>query len=435
MVNAIPLFVCECCTVRKVLERELQLNQRDCALLAMERMRIIDMVHNWAPSTMKNYNGRLRQLQLFGIAYRVPILTIPQLDVPPISEGLGLMWAQQHYSLQARQREKFVEQPEGDNGRVSFGSIRHLRSAASLHHGWLTMINHPGRVILDPSAKPIAVEACRVTDDLSYKLMNSGMSRRLGQKPRQASPLLDRHVRWMDRHYDRLYNKALQRGDTEGTREAASAALCNLLAWLGWLRGGETFGLDWESIDMVLPSNGQSLDLPRGIGALLLRLLEQTKTNRVQAADIPVAFQTFSGLSPGKWALRLRRATDPTNMNPSHWGGDSRPLFAHPKGSRWTSAYYRKTYLLPLLHQQRMEGDKYLMQFTCLEDAFWSMHCYRTGGRSHVSASRPLCWRQATDEEVNEHGRWRRKKENENMAERYRQWNMRDRLMVTYLCM
>jgi hypothetical protein len=435
LASVIPLFVCECCTVRKVLQRELQRTTTDAGLLAMERMRTIDMVHNWAPSTLGNYKGRLRQIRAFGQQYKCPVLPVPQLTAPPISDAIPLMWSQQHYSLQARQRERFEELPDDDNGRVGFGSIRHLRSAAALHHSWITMIENPGRVILDQQSKPIAVTACRVTDDISYKLMNTGMSRRLGDKPRQAAPLLDRHIRWMDNHFDSVYRKAIKRGNIDGARESATAAMCNLTAWLGWLRGGENFGINWDDLEVIFPQDSSSRDLPTGVGAILFRLLEQTKTDRTKAADVPIAFHTISGLCPGKWLFRLRKCTDPATMDPDMWQHDTSPLFRHADGRRWTSTYYRQTYLIPLLHQQRTEGDKYLGQFKNLADAFWSLHCYRSGGRSHVSVKRPLCWRKADNSEVNEHGRWRKKKENESMAERYRQWTLRDRLMVTYLCM
>ena len=150
---------------------------------------------------------------------------------------------------------------------------------------------------------------------------------------------------------------------------------------------------------------------------------------------IAIAFQTISGLSLGKWLFPLRRCTDPNNMDPEGWKNDSTPLFWHANGRCWTLTYFCQTSLIPLLHQQRTEGDKYLGQFKNLADAFWSLHCYRSGGRSHVSVKHPLCWRKADNSEVNKHRRWRKKKDNESMAKRYCQWTLRDRLMVTYLFM
>jgi hypothetical protein len=434
MANVLPIFICECCTVRQVLGRELSRNPYDIGLLALERMRLIDMVHHWAPGTVANYQGRLRKIQQFGQTYKCPVLPTPQLASPPISDAIPLMWAQQHYSLQKRQRERFEQPAADDNGRVGYGSIRHFRSAAALHHAWITMVNHPGRVVLDGNDKPIAVTACRVTDDMSYKLMSAGMSKRLGEKPVQSAALLDRHVRWIDRHLEKMYHKAVLH-DNEAAREVASAAVCNLQSWLGWLRGGETFGINWCDIDIVMPQNSQERDLPAGVGAILQRLLEQTKTSQTSAADMVLAFTTRSGYELGKWLFRLRKHTDADSMDPKEWTGDTRPLFCTATGDRWTSKYFREKFLIPFLEQQRLEGDKYLLHFANLRDAFWSMHSYRIGARSHVSIKREFCHRKATDDEVNEHGRWRKKKESEAMKERYRQWTIRDRLMITFLCM
>jgi hypothetical protein len=435
MGDIIPIFICECCTVRKVLGRELEMNIFDSGLLALERMRLIDMVHNWAPKTIAQYKGKLKRVKEFGLKYRCPILQTPTLVEPPTSAAIALMWSQQHYSLQVRQRERFEITADDDNGRVSFESIRGIRSAAALHESWILLVENPGRVVHDGSDRPIAVENCRVTDDISYRFMSTGMSRRLGIKPKQAKPLLDRHIRWIDCHFDVLYWKAINRGDFFSAQEIATAATCNLTLWLGWLRSSENFGLQWNGIDMVLPSNSNARDLPTGVGAVLLRLLEQTKSTRTHAADMAIAFQTVSGLSLGKWLFRLRQQTDHNSMDPESWASDGRYLFCHQNGRRWTSTYYRRTYLIPLLQQQRSEGDVYLQQFANLNDAMWSLHCYRTGARSHVSVVRPLCFRKAALDEVNEHGRWRTKKSNESMAERYRQWTLRDRLMLTYLCM
>ena len=184
------------------------------------------------------------------------------------------------------------------------------------------------------------------------------------------------------------------------------------------------------NIELLLPEH-----LHEVVGTVLLTLLDQTKSSQTQRADLLIAFKTYSGLGLGKWLLRLRGEQSSGELDPSTWTNDTRPLFCNADGSTWTSTDFRQTYLLPFLHQQRMEGDKYLQQFDRLDDAFWSLHSYRSGARSHVSIKRELCWRKASNDEINEHGRWRVKKNNESMAERYRQWSFRDRVMLTYLCM
>ena len=432
---AMPIFVCECCTVRAHVDRELRKTVEDAALMAFERMRIIDMAHNWAPKTTSNYAGKLRTIQRFETRYRTVVLRRPRLLTPPISEAIPLMWAEQECSLQLRRRERFAELPPNDNGRVGYDTVRHYRSAAAHHHTWCNLVLHPGKIVLDGNHRPIQVNGCRATDDYTCTLMHSGMSRRLGTKPRQSAPLLDRHVRWIDQKLEVLYLDGKSAHDKNLCHELANAGVLNLLLWLGWLRSSEAMGMEWADIEMFLPRHAAGLDLPQGVGAILFTLLEQTKSSQSQRADLMVAFQSFSGLGLGKWLLRLRGELTTGPLDPSAWKGDERPLFLHHDGKPWTAAHYRHTYLLSFIQQQKLEGDKYLQQFVNLQDAFWSLHSYRSGARSHVSIKREGCWRKASTEEVNEHGRWRVKKSNESMAERYRQWTHRDRLSLTYLCM
>jgi len=59
-----PNFVCEGCTVLAILDRELH-GKADFVLLILERMRMIDVAHKWAPKTHIRYQGKLRFLQRF----------------------------------------------------------------------------------------------------------------------------------------------------------------------------------------------------------------------------------------------------------------------------------------------------------------------------------------------------------------------------------
>eukprot|EP00957_Ditylum_brightwellii_P097780 7446026-Ditylum_brightwellii.AAC.2 len=52
---AVAGFVCKACTVRAELERELQHHASDEVLLELERMRLIDCAHAWAPSSTNTY--------------------------------------------------------------------------------------------------------------------------------------------------------------------------------------------------------------------------------------------------------------------------------------------------------------------------------------------------------------------------------------------
>ncbi len=425
MTAFMSLFICECCTVRKTLGRELTHQHSDRGLLALERMRILDMAHHWAPSTMGVYQSKLRVLQRFAADFKVPILSIPKLSAPPTTDAIPIMWAQQYYSLQKRARERFREFDSSDDGLVCYGTTRQLRSAVSVHETWVTMLSNPGQVLLDKGDdRPKLVAGCRATDEMPYTLMSRGMEKRLGRKSRQVAALLDRHIRWIDKYCEDLYIAAMSDGHHDNLVEICMVGCFNLFAWLGWFRGGEVLGINWDDCHITDPTDSASQDLPTGVGAILLQLLEETKTERTFRADVPIAYTTYSGLSPGKWLIRLRVALG-KDPNPDTWVGDATPLFCDAAGTRWTSAFYRKTYLIPYLDRQSKEGDTYLQGFSNLADAFWSLHCYRIGGRSHVSVHRPLCARKANIEETNEHGRWKVKRNNETMAEQYRHWTLR----------
>jgi len=213
------------------------------------------------------------------------------------------------------------------------------------------------------------------------------------------------------------------------------AALVNVIAWLAWLRAMEVFSLRWSDVEVIDPENGIAYEFPPNVGALLLRLLEATKSDRTRTADMIIAYTTFSGLSPGIWFHRLRYS-----LGIHDWTFNDGFIFVHPDGSPWTSHFFRITYLLPFLTEQQLEGDAYLVAFdgshgNTLYDKFWSMHCYRSGGRSSVSTVRPTCKRPATPQEIAEHGRWRQSCRHTDMPTLYLQWTLADRLAITMLCM
>jgi hypothetical protein len=80
-------FICEACTVRAVLRRELTWTSGSMQLLMLEQMRLIDMVHAWASSTLQGtarYLGRLINLgQKYGINLfpKAPIIQPPRSAV------------------------------------------------------------------------------------------------------------------------------------------------------------------------------------------------------------------------------------------------------------------------------------------------------------------------------------------------------------------
>ena len=68
-----------------------------------------------------------------------------------------------------------------------------------------------------------------------------------------------------------------------------------------------------------------------------------------------------------------------------------------------------------------------------LTEQFWSLHSYRRGARSHVSRCKVGFRRKASDDEVYEHRRWRRKRVGEAVDVLYRECTLADRVLLTWV--
>jgi hypothetical protein len=422
----LPHFVCEVCTVREVVGRELRSDPNDTALVMLERARLIDTAHHWAASTHKQYQSKLRMVRKFEGAFGVSILRPTPLTKPPNSPDVPAMWLQQQYSL----RPGGFRAGEQNESAVSWSTVRGLRSAISQFYSWDLTIAQPTTTMQDSMKRPVMVNGCLPTDSLGYSYMSSGMSRRLGDNVRPSTALLARHIMWIDKHFEYLYRSATTQ---KRRRLLCRAALVNVAAWLGWLRAAEAFGLEWIDMEVTEPHLGPTVGLPANIGVARLRLQLQTKTERTRQADVILAYTSSSGLSFGKWYHRLGRALGGIPV-----GHES--VFRHDDGTVWTSHYYRTVHLLPLLHLQQLEGDPFLAAFdgspgNSLEAKFYSMNSYRRGGRSQVSRKREHCIRKAEPQEVTEHGRWRRQSAGFDMPTQYLEWTLLDRIALTLFCM
>lgn len=426
-----PIFICEACTVRSVVQRELH-GLRDWQLMCLERMRILDIAHAWAQGTHAQYQSKFRVLQQFGQAFSLPFFGSAVLDLPPRHQEIALMWAHEFYSLVRSPSPRHHDLPVPERPTLTHGAIRQLRSAAAQYEALTLLVTQPGRLMADKS-KSVWVSDCRYTDSYSFTLFAGGMGSRLGTSAKPSRALKDRHVRWLDNDLDRRYRAART---NLARQELARAGLLNLVLWLGWLRSAEAFNTSHDSTICVLPGDGPTVDLPPNIGLLLFQLLPETKSSRTITADVVIAFQTLSGFHPGRWYLRLLASL---GLSPTEAREDSRFLFCTPTGTKWTSKYFRDTYLYPALEAQRLEGDPLLRPFdgspgNTLQAMFWSLHCYRRGSRTHVSLKHVLCYRRASAAEIYEHARWRRAKASESIDVIYREWTLRDRIRLTLYC-
>jgi hypothetical protein len=181
------------------------------------------------------------------------------------------------------------------------------------------------------------------------------------------------------------------------------------------------------------------MDYPPHIGAILLDLLPETKSNPCQVADVVIAYTTLLGLAPGEWIQALLSWTMATTGR----------LFSTATQANWTSRYFRETYAWPLLEEMRtVQKEPTLLCFTDevgnrIRDKVYGMHSWQRAGRSRVSRAarhnepKPKGTRKATPTEVYEHGRWtnRRDQKAEDMAALYNQWGVTERLAITLACM
>jgi hypothetical protein len=334
------------------------------------------------------------------------------------------MWAQQQYALQTP-----ASSHTQSEDRIQFGTARGLRSAASQYYLWDMQIAHPGRTIRDPQSRKVYLAAgISPTDAMGYGLMATGMGKRMGDESKPPIALTLRQVLWIMSRLDLLWAECRTQSDR---RDVAAAAVTHLFGWLGWLRSQELFSLTWGDLRITRPRDGPRVGLPVGIGVIELRLLPETKSNRTKVADVVISYLCGSGLMPGLWVERLRI------LWPSAISSDR--IIRGREGHPWTSRYFRQEYLYVWLHTMRAEGDAFLQAFTNdlgnrIEDKFYSFGTYRRGGRSS-STKRNNGTKQATSDEVYEHGRWRKRISRENMATRYNEFSLDDRLNITLLCM
>lgn len=425
------IFICEACTVRSVLNRELSARS-DAYLLSLERMRILDVAHSWAPGSYKTYQPYLRAVAQFEGNWGVNILQVDPPRYPPRDSVIPLMWCHESYGLRPGRRG-LRQDPDQ---RVSFSTVRQLRAAVAQWQSWTSAITTPGQGYYDQSRRLIH-QGCRPTDAATFTLFAKGLAIRTGTESHPSKSLLYRHVASMDHH---LNGRFRQEDDPYLAHETALAGTFNALLWLGWLRSSEALGLQWKDVEVTIPNDGPQLGLPTGVGAVRLRLRPETKSQRSVRADMVLAYKSGAGIPLGVWILRAYSTYPGSRAGLRH---SHLPIFMHPDQTPWTSLYFRERYLYPALHRQRAGGDPWLVPFglggvVALEEAFWSLSSYRNGARSWVSRSRlygTKRQRKATPEEVYEHGRWRRQRNSEAIDKIYQQWTYEDQIAITAYCM
>jgi hypothetical protein len=198
----LPSFVCEACTVRAHLGRELVWHGSDFKLLALERARSIDMAHSWATGTHDRYRVYHGFIRAFESEHGVSVLAPSRLSAPPTDPAIALMWAQEAYSL------RLGRSRTDPTALVSLTTARGLRSAASQFYSWDFMVAHPDLATRDAAGGPILHGGGLPSNSLGYSFLAKGMATRRGDDSTSSAALLHRHVAWIDDHLDKSYRSA-----------------------------------------------------------------------------------------------------------------------------------------------------------------------------------------------------------------------------------
>jgi hypothetical protein len=176
--NQFP-FICEACTVRAVLGRELTWTSGDMQLLMLGCMRLIDMAQAWASSTLQGTARYLGRLSNFRQKYGIDLFPKAPITHPPRSAVITLLWVVLEYTLQTSR--KTVE-------GITHNTARSLQSAASAYHLWEKMIQFPGHMYRDRDNNFIGASHLSPTDSVIVTLSNKCTRRRLGTESRPQLP-------------------------------------------------------------------------------------------------------------------------------------------------------------------------------------------------------------------------------------------------------
>ena len=423
-------FICELCTTRTHLQRELDPNcQQDALLLMLERMRMIDTAHAWDHKTVQNMCNTLKGVDQFFQNFSLPPihrqLDLSPLKHPPLDIAIPLFWSMEHYTTAPSTRSRGFA-PSWNSGRVQ-------RSAISLYSAWWAAFCSPSTFYKDKEKRLLSNSNLGPSENILSHMTAKGMAARLGAESKPSQALNQRHI---------LYNQHARSQTLKASNltrleqyEYVAAQCAELILWLGWLRSTEVFSLRIQDIELTPPSNHDKYNLPPGVGVVLLRLLPTTKTNRDKQADMVIAWETSGGLKIGHWITKLL-----TIMRSLSWCTSDSYLFRSRTNTHWTSYYFRSRHLYPYLHKQLQAKDPHLKHLpltssTTIENLFYSLHSYRQGSQSHCLCKRLGYIRAAYPYERSEHGWWRvRNQGKEDMPTHYTEATVEDRVYLTLLC-
>jgi hypothetical protein len=212
---------------------------------------MIDVISNWRTTTLGQYVPALRSLQAFEKWSGVPTMVPTVLARPPTGPIYGIMYAQLRSTLPKR----------GQEDGIKYNSSRKLRSAASMWYNLDLQMCFPSQAMRDQQRQCYLTLQTTPSDALAFTFLNTGMSRRMGDATQPSWTLNHAHIAFLDRRFEELWSTAV---NEYGRHELATAACANLVAWFGWLRGSELFGISVVDVSVTTPEQGLVLGLPNG---------------------------------------------------------------------------------------------------------------------------------------------------------------------------
>lgn len=266
-------FICELCTVRTHLGREVDpYISSDTLLLSLERMRMIDAAHYWAPRTLENACRTLRRVEKFFLTYRLPTIhqqmQLPSLQHPPKDISIPIFWSMEHYTTFPSSKREAP--PTWNTGRSQ-------RSALSVYSAWHAAFCSPTNSYKDNDNRVMTVLSLSPSDNILSRMTAGGIGSRLGTESKPSQALSHNHIHWNQNH---RHHQLTSKSSLHLHYEIVAAQCVELIAWLGWLRSSEIFKLKIEDVELVPPVEGAVYNLPPKVGVILLTLLPSTKSSR-----------------------------------------------------------------------------------------------------------------------------------------------------------
>jgi hypothetical protein len=148
-------------------------------VLMIECMRLVDMAHAWASSTLQGTARHLGRLGNFGHKYCIELFFKAPITQPPRSAVIPLLWGVLEYTLQTSRKT---------GEEIKYNTARSLQSAASAYHLWEKMPQFPGHMYRDRDNNVIGASRLSPTYSVIATLGNTGTRKRLGAESRPQLP-------------------------------------------------------------------------------------------------------------------------------------------------------------------------------------------------------------------------------------------------------